>query len=300
VPAFSFPGGQAGNYTWQTWGAAVDTLESIRSFERFNLSWEFVQAGSESVFVDNRLLDRNEYDINYRRGLVRIKSPVATGAEIRVSYRRLPVLLNSIYSLREAEFAPALTDSTPVRAAPPPAGPELEPLTNLKFGGMESVSFSFGSNQGTSLDQSLKATIEGNITPTIQVKALLSDNNLPIQPEGNTEELEQLDEVFIELSSQHGRATLGDFTYVNTISKFSPFTRKLMGFSAEVDIHDTRFSTVGAASKGQFRTFKFRGQEQLQGPYELLSPGRLLREVILAGTERVYFDGQLHPTVRSR
>jgi hypothetical protein len=258
-----------------------------------SLRWPFILAESESVFVDQRLLEKQDYDINYQRGLIRLKTPIGDQALVRVSYTRLPILLAPVYSLREVEFGERLAGS-PVKLATPAQRPqERQPLTNLHFGGTKSVSFAFGSNRGTSLDQSLKATIEGNLTQSIKVKALLSDNNLPIQPEGNTEELEQLDKVFVEISSDRGKATLGDFTFKNNISKYSAFSRELRGVSTELVAAGSRFSLAGATSKGVFRSLTFRGQERLQGPYELLSSGRIVGEVILAGTETVYLDGEL-------
>lgn len=272
---------------------AVDTLRSVRSFERLSLRWPFILAESESVFVDQRLLEKEQYDINYQRGLIRLKTTVGDQSVVRVSYIRLPILLAPVYSLREVEFGETLPGSAAASGASTrrPLEPELP--TNLHFGGTKSVSFAFGSNKGTSLDQSLRATIEGNLTQSIRVKALLSDNNLPIQPEGNTEELEQLDKVFVEVSSDRGKATLGDFTFSNNISKYSSFSRELRGVSTELLAADSRFSLAGASSKGVFRTLTFRGQERLQGPYELLSSGRILGEVILAGTETVYLDGEM-------
>jgi hypothetical protein len=245
------------------------------------------------VFVDQRLLDRDDYDINYQRGLIRLKTQFSDQAVVRITYKRLPILLAPVYSLREVEFSEPLPSSAAGPAIPSQRLQEQQPPTNLHFGGIKSVSFAFGSNRGASLDQTLKATIEGNLTQSIKVRALLSDTNLPIQPEGNTEELEQLDKVFVEISSDRGKATLGDFTFTNNISKYSSFSRELRGVSTELYAADSRFSLAGATSKGVFRSITFRGQERLQGPYELLSSGRILGEVVLAGTETVYLNGEL-------
>lgn len=280
-------------YDWTDWGAVTDTLRSLQPYERASLSWPFIRSESESVFVDQRLLGKQDYDINYQRGLIRLKIPLAEQSVVRVSYTRLPILLDPVYSLREIEFGEALPGPAAGPAVRAGKAEQSRPPTNLRFGGTKSVSFAFGSNKGTSLDQSLKATIEGNLTQSIRVKALLSDNNLPIQPEGNTEELEQLDKVYVEISSDRGKATLGDFSFHNDISRYSTFSRELRGASTELLAADSRFLLAGASSKGVFRSVTFRGRERLQGPYELLSSGRVLGEVILAGTETVYLDGEL-------
>jgi hypothetical protein len=244
------------------------------------------------VFVDGTLVPAGGYAIDYQRGMLRITEPVRSNAKVRVAYVHLPFLLNSVYSLRAISFAEieepaAVPQSRVVRPRPSPPAPGLE------FGGMKSVSFSTGSNQGTSLDQTLKATIRGNITPSIQVNALLSDENLPIQPEGNTEELEYLDKVYMEIASERARVSLGDFTLKNDYSTFSPLTREVMGVSGEATVSKSKVLLAGTSSKGVFRTVSFRGTEGLQGPYELLSQVRVSLEVIIAGTERVYMDGEL-------
>jgi hypothetical protein len=272
-----------------------DTLQITRTTAKVTLSYPFVLEQSESVFVEGRLLAKEDYAIDYQKGIVRFKRPLEAGSTLVVDYTRLPFLLNSVYSLRGFDFAP-VTESSPRRErraqSERPASKGSRP-GNLVFGGMKSISFSVGSNRGASLDQSLKATVNGKITPTINVKALLSDENLPIQPEGNTEELEYLDKVYVEVAGKRNKASLGDFTLGNDFSTFSPIKREVKGFAGEVGVGGTKLLLAGASSKGLFRTMTFRGTAGLQGPYELLSQARVTNEVILAGSEKVYMDGEL-------
>jgi hypothetical protein len=265
----------------------------VKSGKRIALSSSFILENSESVFIDHRQLERSMYVINYQRGLIRINAALAVESEVTVSYIRMPFLLNSVYSLRDIEFGDT-RERYPVRKTDAIRKPSrFNPLGNLKFGGMKSISLTSGSNKSTSLDQTLRATVEGDLTSTIRVKALLSDNNLPIQPEGNTEELEYLDKVFIEFTGPSASATLGDFAFSNDVSSYSTFRRELKGASGEATFKGTSIGLAGGSSKGVFQSVTFRGTDQLQGPYELLSQGRLLGEVIIAGTERVYMDGDL-------
>jgi hypothetical protein len=189
-----------GGYDWESWGAVSDTLRAGAAGGRLTLSSPFIVAGSERILVGGSQLSAGEYEINYQRGLVRITAPVPEGSVVIVSYTRFPFLLESVYSLREIEFAEGDTEAPPRKTEPlSPGGskPSFDSVKNLLFGGMKSVSFTVGSNRSASFDQTLRATVEGDLTPTIRVKALLSDNNLPIQPEGNTQELEYLDKVYV-------------------------------------------------------------------------------------------------------
>ena len=284
--------GQKAVFDTNSWSAAADTLREVKRGLRISLNAAFIVPGSEKVFVDSVLIDKNDYEINYQLGTIRIDAELPPGAVVLVEYKRQPFLLRPVYSLREVHVSPAGGDDSVVISVKRPEDKTKRPGRNLIFGGTKSVSFTIGSNRGTSLDQTLQASIEGQLTPTIKVKALLSDNNLPIQPEGNTEELEYLDQVFVEIEGPNAKVTLGDFGFTNGISTFSPFTRQLKGISAEAWAGKSKVTAAGAESKGTFKTVEFRGTTGLQGPYELLSAARNTGEVIIAGTERVYLDGE--------
>ncbi len=285
--------GETTVHDYRTWGAVADTLRGVQMGRRTALANAFVQVGSDSVYVNQTRLSRDQYRINYHMGTIRIDAPMPPQAIVIVYYQRQPVLLNPVYSLRPIEVSdPEAALQVPPQRVQSPEREIDETPRNLVFGGSKSVSFSVGSNRGSSLDQDLQATIEGQITPTIRVRALLSDNNLPIQPQGNTEELQYFDQVFVEIEGTQARATMGDFAFANNISTYSPITRQLRGASVSAWKGGTgRLSASGATSKGIFRSVQFRGVTGLQGPYELLSAARINQEVIIAGTEVVYADG---------
>lgn len=280
-------------YDWESWGAVTDTIPNPQPGKRIYLTAAFIQSGSETVVANGKVIPSDFYEINYQRGVLRFTVPVEQGLVV-VSYTRLPFLLNSVYALRDVEFTDA-TERPPIRG--PVVAQKKEPLFNptgdLAFGGVKSISLSTGTNRSTTLDQTLRATVEGNLTSTIKVKALLSDDDLPIQPEGNTQELEYIDKVFVELTGPGAAATLGDFAFEDDASKFSTFRRELKGASGTVMVRNAALTAAGGSAKGVFRSMTFRGTEQLQGPYDLLSQGRAAGEVVIAGTEKVYFDGEL-------
>ncbi|UCH85346.1 MAG: hypothetical protein JSW50_06565 [Candidatus Latescibacterota bacterium] len=291
APSFA----ETSEYDWQSWGSVVDTLRSVTRGKRVALSSPFIEAGTEKVTVAGVALEPRDYEINYQRGFLRINALLADDAMVVVSYTRLPFLLNSVYSLRPVEFAegqqpPAIPPAPDIRESQS----YFNPGGNLVFGGVKSVSFAVGSNRSAQLDQTLSATVEGDLTPSIHVKALLSDNNLPVQPEGNTQELEYLDKVYVELTGPMAGATLGDFAVANNFSDYNSFRRELKGASGYVDLGQrTRVGLAGGSSKGVFRTVQQRGIDQLQGPYELITQSIATGEVIIAGTERVYFNGEI-------
>jgi hypothetical protein len=256
------------------WGAAADTLRSPVPGERITLRSAFIVPGSVHVELNGVPLAPETYQVNHHLGTIRFRADIPAGAIVIVSYQRQPVLLSPVYSLRPAEVSrPDSVEVPPERVlTAQPAAKKDEP--RLVFGGTKSVSFATGTNRGQTFDQSLEATVEGQLTPTIRVRALLSDNNLPIQPEGNTEELQYFDRVFMEIEGPNARAALGDIALDDRTSSFSPLTRQLRGFSGAAWNRMGRVVASGAQTKGQFRTVTFRGTTGLQGPYSLLSQAR--------------------------
>jgi len=292
--ALPLPAGARDRVTYDagSWGESADTLKAPITGPRHTLRSAFLVPGSLRVFVDGVELPPERFQANPHLGTLRILADVAPGSLVIVRYQRLPVLIAPVYSLRATEVSsPDSTTVVATRAVKGSEKPDEGISPDLTFGGTKSVSFSTGSNRGSTLDQSLEATVEGRLTPTIKVRALLSDNNLPIQPEGNTEELEYFDKVFVEMEGPNARAAVGDIAIDNRLSTFSPVTRQLRGLSGALWNTRGRVGVTAAETKGEFRTAEFRGTTGLQGPYALLSPGRTTTEVIIAGTERVYVDG---------
>jgi hypothetical protein len=273
------------------WGAGADTLRTVQTGERVTLGSGFLVPGSIRVEFNGTPVPPEHYQVNPHLGTIRFRVDVPAGTVVVVHYQRQPFLLSPVYSLRPAEVSrPDSVEVPPERIVPPSqATPATQP--NLVFGGTKSVSFSTGTNRGSTLDQSLEATVEGDLTPTIKVRAILSDNNLPVQPEGNTEELQYFDRVFVEVEGPSAKASVGDIAIDERTSTFSPLTRQLRGFSGAAWGRRGRVLAGAAETKGEFRTSEFRGTTGLQGPYPLLSQARNTREVIIAGTERVFVDG---------
>ena len=280
-------------YDDRTWGEAADTLRFAQSGVRIALRSPFLAPGSVRVVLNDAEVPPELYQVNLLLGTIRLLCDIPAGAVVVVHYRRRPLLMAPVYTLRPAEVSrPESAEPVPESAVAPRPRDESGAAPDLMFGGTKSVSFSTGTNRGSTLDQSLEATVEGRLTPTIKVRALLSDNNLPIQPQGNTEELEYFDRVFVEVEGPNARAAVGDLSVDNRTSSFSAITRQLRGFSGALWNARGRVTAAAAETKGEFRTIQFRGTTGLQGPYALLSLARNTPEVIIAGTEQVYIDGQ--------
>lgn len=71
--------------------------------------------------------------------------------------------------------------------------------------------------------------LSGRISEDIEIVAALTDENTPIQPEGNTERLEELDKVFIQVKHSNVVGTFGDYQVKQRTGEFGVIDRKLQG-----------------------------------------------------------------------
>ena len=140
---------------------------------------------------------------------------------------------------------------------------------------------------------SLHFQAEGDLAGDVHISALLSDEGSPIQPEGNSLELSELDKVLIELTSPHINASFGDIDLNFTGGNLLNLKRRIQGVSAEVNYSGVRAQGFGSILRGKFNTVEFTATEGNQGPYPLWGEDGERNIVIIAGSERVWLNGEL-------
>jgi hypothetical protein len=182
---------------------------------------------------------------------------------------------------------------------------ELFSSPGIHKSGNISRGVSVGNNQNVFVNSVLNLQLEGKLTDDVSIIASISDQNVPFQPEGNTQQIQQFDKVFVQLKSKKLRLTAGDIVLQSNNKYFLKYYRNVQGGFLEYDQrNDTAkvktYSSVGAAvSKGKFHSMQFGpGQpdsliEGVQGPYRLRGPNNERFIMILANSEKIYVDGRL-------
>ncbi len=171
--------------------------------------------------------------------------------------------------------------------------------TNLRRSGSISRGVIAGNRQDATIESGLRLQLAGEIVEGVNLKAVLSDENTPILPEGTTQRIDEFDKVFIEVSGRRGTAQLGDFELTLDGSQFAKFSRKLQGVNVsggtESLLSEARFGATGivsaATTRGLFRTQSLAIEDGAQGPYRLEGDNGERFIILIPASEIVYLNG---------
>ncbi len=157
-----------------------------------------------------------------------------------------------------------------------------------------------GNNQNAVINSNLNMQISGKLNNDLYILAAISDENIPIQADGNSQQIQDFDKVFIQLYNDKTSITAGDFEINKPEGHFLVLNRKVQGGLLKTKFNNKKKpktnleSTIsGAITKGKYCRQTFQGQEGNQGPYKLTGCDNEQYIIILAGTENVYINGQL-------
>ena len=148
------------------------------------------------------------------------------------------------------------------------------------------------------MNSSLNLQLSGTLGDSIQLEAAITDNNLPIQPDGTTQQLNEFDQVYIRFKKEPWQLNIGDIDIREDRSHYLRFYKRMQGMSYQTKYNigqQERGTTLVSASiaKGKFARQEIQPLEGNQGPYRLRGPNGEFFFVVLANSERVYYDGAL-------
>jgi hypothetical protein len=151
--------------------------------------------------------------------------------------------------------------------------------------------FTVGTTKDFSLNSGFRCNYREGFPKILKLLLHLTDENTPIQPEGNTERLEELDKVFIQVKHPNVVGTFGDYQVKQRSGEFGVIDRKLQGLMGEFSVNGVNGYVSIANSRGKFNSNSFNGSDGVQGPYRLSGINNERDIIIIAGTEKVFLDG---------
>lgn len=271
---------------WET-----DTIQVLPGDSLINLSHELVLEGT--VEVINRTLSVDEFYLNSKNGKLVLNEvtnePFSTVVKyeyitsslpktIKPPIASLPLLENVIGENKTPQLTPV---SEPVR--------EEYPLTTSGsiFRGVTVSPLS-----GVAMTGGLRLMLQGQVAEDVTVTGSLTDQNSPIQPEGNTQALDEIDEVYLEVKHPSASITAGDIDLNFSNGRFISVVRRLEGLSLNAGRGAVEGGITLGSTKGKFATLDIMGEDQNQGPYRLYSQTGSRNIIVMAGSERLWLDGK--------
>ncbi len=219
-----------------------------------------------------------------------------------VTYRTLPINFDSIYSHKninqiEQHVATGGAYQYNAEMANKNDG-KIVDFNELDYSGFFARSIAAGNNQNLSMNSQFNLQLNGYLLDSIKVEAAITDNNVPFQPEGNTQRLQEFDQVYITFEKNKHRLTLGDFKLEKPNNYFLNYNKRAQGLSYQAvfgqkEKIENKVSFSGSMAKGAFNRNIFNGIEGNQGPYKLQGENGEQYFIVLAGSEKVFIDGEL-------
>ncbi len=289
LPTLSF--GQTTNVCTKQIRAKLDSVTTIV------LDTLIIYPYSFAIKGNNGILDTSLYKFNYATNTLTLV-PGDTN-QINVTYRVFPSSLNRVYQdkrLIAVTLAPKNKEN-PFMISGSDAQEDPFSTGGIQKSGSISRGVNFGNNQDLSINSNLNLQLTGNITQNLKISASLSDDNLPLQAQGNTNQLQEFDKVFVQIYTDKLKITGGDYWLYKPKGYFVKYNKRAQGISIEYQdslAKNIRYTSQGslALSKGKFNRAIIQGVEGNQGPYRLRGAENEPFIIVLSGTEKIYIDGR--------
>ncbi len=286
-------------------GSSQENFSNIRT--RWIQTQDTVKLDSLSIFPNSIIvfnLDTNSYKSRPFYGELLFSKNVPDS--VLVSYKVLPINFTKPVSFRNEKDTVLNKNNSLITRNPYSFSKKELTRTDLfggesiRKGGSISRGIRVGNSQNLSVNSNMNLQLAGSFQG-VEILAAITDNNIPIQPQGNTQTLQEFDKVYVQFSKNGHRLIAGDFQVVENKDVFLRFNKKAQGLSydgkyktklfKEKAVFETTINT--ALSRGKFARNQIIGLEGNQGPYLLRGAENEQFIIILSGTERIYIDGKL-------
>ncbi len=248
------------------------------------------------LFHDGKLVE--DYHLNTISGELELLEQISNQRMYHASYQYLnspiPIQIGPIYeSLPNLESLLIVEKDTSKITLSKKMSFQQDDKSSLATTGSVYRNLTLSPLGGSDFSGGLQLQLQGKLSNDITVSGVLSDQSLPIQPEGTTQTLEEIDKVYLHVSHPIFEIMAGDIEYNINSGKYLNVNRKLEGIKNTFHYEQWSGQSTLAGTKGRYHKLSFKGTDGSQGPYALTSENGNKDIIVLAGTEKVHLDGDL-------
>ena len=191
-----------------------------------------------SVLINGRGADYDGRTDRYRwvRPALRDSSGGSRPDSVLVCYRVLPLRLTAARFRRPRSLMDSLGFRQVIsRYEDFSVKEQILNTPGVSKTGNLSRGLSFGNTQNVFVNSALNLQLEGQLAENIHLTAAISDQNVPFQPEGNTQQLQQFDKIYITLTNPSWNLTAGDVVLRNKPDYFLRYYKNIQGAAVEAN-----------------------------------------------------------------
>lgn len=255
-----------------------------------------------SIQVTNSSGDTLKYSYDLNNGAITFHEDISSSFDsVLVCYQAFPFSLHQRFSKRTLQNAydsmAFFKDNRVPASASFDFREEVFSSDKLNQSGNLTRGISFGNSQNVFVNSSLNLQMDGELTDNLQIRASITDQHVPFQPEGNTQQIQDFDNVLIELYNDGINLAGGDVVLQQRTSEFLRYYKNVQGlqFTSDYQVNENWKASSQASlsiAKGKFASIPLEILEGVFGPYRIRGPANERFVIVMANSEKVFLDGK--------
>ena len=247
---------------------------------------------SIKIFSGKKIISDSLWSFNIEKSEIIFSKII--DSSFNISYRILPFYFNekkntydSLKIIPQKKYSPKLSNRN------------KDIFSDDKINTQGSIirGFNVGNNQDPVLNSKMNLQISGQLSNDLQIEAVISDETMPIQPDGNTAQIQDFNKIHFKIFNPNFSIVAGDIE-IKQKNTFLRYNKQFNGIQYSLSkqndsLVSNNFSFGVAVSKGKYFRQIISAVEGSQGPYKLLGQNGETFILVLSGSERVYIDGKL-------